>query len=48
MKNNLTKTSADIQAYTPPVCEVILVGTQRVICASETETEIVGEIEGEW
>ena len=46
MRNNLTKTSADIQAYTPPVCEVILVGTQRVICASETET--VGETEGEW
>lgn len=44
--NNLTKTGADNQAYTPPVCKAILVGTQRVICASETEK--VGETEGEW
>ena len=46
MKNNLTKTSADIQAYTPPVCEVILEEIESVICASETEK--VTEIEGEW
>lgn len=44
--NNLTKTGTDIQVYTPPVCEAILVGTQRVICASETEK--VNDIDGEW
>ena len=47
MKNNILPNDiADIQVYNTPVCEVILVGTQRVICASETER--VGEIEGEW
>lgn len=47
MKNSaLHKESADTQVYTPPVCQVILVGTQRVICGSETES--VGETDGEW
>lgn len=46
MNNNLSKESAGIQSYAPPVCKVILVGTQRVICTSETEN--VGETEGEW
>ena len=44
--NNLSKEGADTQVYTPPVTQVIYIGTQRVICASETET--VGETEGEW
>lgn len=44
--NNLSKEDADIQVYTPPVCQVILVRTPRVICGSETEK--VTEIEGEW
>ena len=45
-KNSLTKEGADVQVYTSPVCEVILVGTQRVICASETEK--VTDEDGEW
>lgn len=44
--NNLSKESAGVQSYAPPVCEAILEGTQRVICASETEK--VTEEEGEW
>lgn len=50
--NNLIKTGADIQVYTSPGCEVILVEIQSVISASEiekaSETEKVGETEGEW
>ncbi len=46
MTNDLFQKGADIQLYNPPVCEVILDETQRVIC--ESETEIVGETEGEW
>lgn len=47
MKNyNLIKTGTDIQVYTPPVCEAILVGIHRGICASETEKVV--ETEGEW
>ncbi len=34
MNNNLSKESAGIQSYAPPVCTEIIVGTQRVICAS--------------
>ena len=34
MNNNLSKESAGVQSYTPPVCDVIPVGIQRVICAS--------------
>lgn len=44
--NNLTKEGADTQVYTPPVTQVIYIGTQRVICASETEK--VNDIDGEW
>ena len=44
--NCLSKEIADIQVYESPICEVIILGAQRVICASETE--IVGEDEGEW
>lgn len=46
MKSNLSKERVDFESYAPPICEVIPVGTQMVICASETET--VGETEGEW
>ena len=37
MKNNLSKESAGVRSYAPPVCEVFLVGTQRVICASRDD-----------
>ena len=47
MQNNtLSRAKADIQEYESPVCEMIFVGAQRVICASDTE--VVGENEGEW
>jgi hypothetical protein len=42
----LSKGIADAQGYESPVCEVLFVGTQKVICASDTE--VVGEDEGEW
>lgn len=35
-----------VKTYESPVCRVIPVETNRVICGSETE--IVGEDEGEW
>ena len=44
--NYLSKEIADVNVYESPVCEVIMMGAQRVIYASETE--IVGEDEGEW
>lgn len=44
--NTLSKSNADIQEYESPVCRVIIVGAQKVICASDTE--VVGEDEGEW
>lgn len=44
--NNLSKVGTDNQVYYPPICEVILDETQSIICESETET--VGETEGEW
>ena len=47
MQNNtLSRAKADIQEYESPVCKKIFVGTRRVICASDTE--VVGENEGEW
>ena len=46
LNNTLSRAKADIQEYESPVCEMFFVGAQRVICASETE--IVGEDEGEW
>jgi len=42
----LSKETSDIDIYMSPVCEVIFVGAQKVICASDTE--VVGEDEGEW
>lgn len=52
MNNNLSKESAGVQSYAPPVCRVILVETQRVICGSLDDpiegTEEVDEIEGIW
>lgn len=33
-KNYLPNESVESLSYTPPACQVILVGTQRVICAS--------------
>ena len=48
----LSKECASVLCYAPPVCEVIFVGTQKVICASGDDpnqgTEIVDEIEGIW
>ena len=44
--NNLTTENAEAKSYAPPICQVFDVGTQRVICASETER--VTENEGEW
>ena len=44
--SSLSKEISDAQVYEAPVCRVISVGTNRVICGSETE--IVGEDEGEW
>ena len=53
MSNNyLSKESTGVQCYAPPVCEVLFVGTQRVICASGNEsiqgTETVYDIDGTW
>ena len=45
MNNHLPIEKAAAQAYVPPVTQEIFVGTQRVICASETEK--VGETNGE-
>ena len=45
MYNNLPIERADAQTYVPPVTQEIYVGTQRVICASETEK--VGETNSE-
>lgn len=39
MKNN-------VKEYDAPVCSVLSVGTQSIICSSETEK--VGETEGQW
>ena len=44
--NNQFKEIADTREYDAPNCEVYFVGPQRVICDSETEK--VGEDEGEW
>ena len=46
MNNCLLKETEIVNFYESPVCRVISVGTNRVICGSETE--IVGEDEGEW
>ena len=44
--NNLTTENAEAKSYAPPICQVIDVDTQRVICASETEK--VTETDGGW
>ena len=46
--NNFSTENAEAKSYASPICQVINVGTQRVICASGTETERVTENEGEW
>lgn len=40
------KKSMKKNVYDTPLCEVLSVSTQNVICGSETEH--VGEKEGEW
>ena len=44
--NNLTTENAEAKSYAPPICQVIDVDTQRVICASENEK--VTETDGGW
>ena len=44
--NNFSTENAEAKSYASPICQLIDVDTQRVICASETEK--VGETEGEW
>jgi hypothetical protein len=47
MQNDtLSRANAENREYESPACEMIVVGTQRVICASETEH--VGEEDGQW
>ena len=47
-KGYLSIENADIRAYEAPVCRVLFVETQGIICASNDPTELVGEIEGIW
>ena len=44
--NSLTTENAEAKSYASPICQVIDVDTQSVICASETEK--VTETDGEW
>ena len=44
--NNFSTENAEAKSYAPPICQVIDVDTQRVICASETEK--VTETDGGW
>ena len=44
--NNFSTENAEAKSYASPICQVIDVCTQRVICASETEK--VTETESEW
>ena len=48
MNNNFSTKNAEAKSYAPPICQVIDVDTQRVICASGTETERVTETDGKW
>ena len=43
---NLSKENTGVRNYDSPVSEMYIIGPQRVICDSETEH--VGEDEGEW
>ena len=44
--NNFSTENAEAKSYASPICQLIDVDTQRVICASETEK--VTETDGEW
>ena len=44
--NNFSTENAEAKSYSSPICQVIDVDTQRVICASETEK--VTETDGGW
>ena len=44
--NNFSTENTEAKSYASPICQVIDVDTQRVICASGTER--VTENEGEW
>ena len=44
--NNFSTKNAEAKSYAPPICQVIDVDTQSVICASETEK--VTETDGKW
>ena len=46
MNDKLSEKCTDSRFYDPPICQVFVLDTHRVICASETET--VGEVDGEW
>ena len=43
---DLNKESKGTKVYTPPFCEVFIVETHKILCASETEN--VGEYDGVW
>ena len=44
--NNFSTENAEAKSYASPICQVIDVDTQSVICASETEK--VTETDGGW
>ena len=44
--NNFSTENAEAKSYASPICQIIYVDTQSVICASETEK--VTETESEW
>lgn len=47
----MKRNSTNIKEFIPPVCEVILVEAEEVICASDprsSSTEIIDEEDGEW
>ena len=46
--NNFSTENVEAKSYASPICQVIDVDTQRVICASGTETERVTETDGKW
>ena len=44
--NNFSTENVEAKSYASPICQLIDVDTQRVICASDTEK--VTETDGEW
>ena len=44
--NNFSTENAEAKSYASPICQIIYVDTQSVICASVTEK--VTETDGEW